>query len=342
MRVRLDVPAAKVPPVKRVAIKKVNPDPNVVTFTSSGCTLLDCALGGGWAEKRVINIVGDKSAGKTLLAFESAANFLLKHRRGRVKYDECEAAFDPRYISNLGMPLERINFGERLNTVEDMFDSLNDTMKKSKEPTLEIIDSLDALSDKAEMDRDFGDATYGTGKARDISKLFRMLVRDMERSNLTLMIISQVRSRIGMAFGRQTTRAGGRALDFYASQVVYLQHVGTVNRTVANVKRPVAYDIAAKVDKNKVGPPLREARFTLEFGYGINDLDTCMQWLKEVGHLADVGCAERTWKQWMRTVHNAADDVYKAEMDKVQAAVKTRWTEIESGFLPRRRKYNGI
>lgn len=336
-RVRLET--APPVPAKRVAKKA---DPGTVTFTSTGCTLLDCALGGGWAEKRVINVIGDRSAGKTLLAFEGAANFLLKHRSGRVKYDECEAAFDPRYLSNLGMPLERITFGDRLNTVEDMFDSLNDTMKKSKVPTLEIIDSLDALSDKAELDRDFGDATYGTGKARDLSKLFRMLVRDMERSNLTLMIISQVRSKIGLSFGRQTTRAGGRALDFYASQVVYLQHVGTANRTISGIKRPVAYDITAKVDKNKVGPPLREATFKLEFGYGINDLETCLSWLKEVGHLSDVGTSDTGWKKWMRGIHEAPDDVYLSELARVQTAVRTRWVEIESGFLPKRRKYNGI
>jgi recombination protein RecA len=338
MRERLDTTPAKAPP-KRVAPK--GKSPAQVTFSPSGCTTLDCALGGGWAKRRVINIVGDKSVGKTLLAFEAAANFLIKERNGRVKYDECESAFDPRYLANLGVPIERINFGERLNTVEDMFDSLNDSIKL-KVPVLEIVDSLDALSDKAELDREFGEATYGTGKARDLSKLFRMLVRDMERSHLTLMIISQVRTRIGAMFGRKTIRAGGLALDFYASQVVYLQHIATINRTVANVKRPVAYDILAKVDKNKVGPPLREAPFTLEFGYGIDDFSTCMAWLKEVGHLEDVGCTERAWKQWMRKVNDSTDPVYKTELAKVQKVVRTRWAEIESGFLPKRRKYNGI
>ena len=255
MRERLDTkPAPGKVPAKRAGAAKGTPAP--VTFLPSGCTTLDCALGGGWAERRVVNIVGDKSSGKTLLVFEAAANFLINMEGGRVQYDECESAFDPRYLANLGVPIDRINFAERLNTVEDMFDSLNDSIKR-KVPTLEIVDSLDALSDKAEMDREFGDATYGTGKARDLSKLFRMLVRDMERSHLTLMIVSQVRSRIGMSFGRQTTRAGGRALDFYASQVVYLQHTSTINRTINNVKRPVSYDITAKVDKNKVGPPLR-------------------------------------------------------------------------------------
>lgn len=334
-RVRLTSPAA--PPVRPA--KRPPAGTAAVAFFSSGCTTLDCALGGGWAERRVLNIVGDKSVGKTLEAFEAGANFLQKHTRGRVKYDECESAFDPRYLSSLGIPLDRFNFGERLNTIEDMFDSLNDTMK-AKVPTLEIVDSLDALSDNAELDRQFGDATYGTGKARDLSKLFRMLVRDMERSQLTLMIISQVRSKIGMAFGRHTTRSGGRALDFYASQVVYLTHVGTSTRVVDGVKRPVAYDVVAKVDKNKVGPPLREAPFTLEFGYGINDLESCLKWLHDTGHLADVGTTDSGWRKWMRTVASASDDVYLGELAKVQDAVRSRWAAIETGFLPKRRKYN--
>ena len=340
MRERLDTVAPAKAPPKRAAASKGSA-PQEVTFLPSGCTTLDCALGGGWAKKRVINVVGDKSTGKTLLVFEAAANFLLNEPGGRVQYDECESAFDPRYLANLGVPIDRINFADRLNTVEDMFDSLNDSVKR-KVPTLEIVDSLDALSDKAEMDREFGDPTYGTGKARDLSKLFRMLVRDMERSHLTLMIVSQIRSRINVTFGRQTTRAGGRAMDFYASQVVYLQQTGTINRTINNVKRPVAYDIVAKVDKNKVGPPLREAAFTLEFGYGIDDLSTCMAWLKEVGHLADVGCTIANWKQWMRKVSSTDDKEYRAELRKVQKAARTRWAEIESGFLPKRRKYNGL
>src|SRR5262245_26803900 len=129
MRERLDTkPAAAKPPVKRAVGAKGTPAP--VTFLPSGCTTLDCALGGGWAEKRVANIVGDKSSGKTLLVFEAAANYLVNVDGGRVQYDECESAFDPRYLENLGVPLDRIDFRSRLNTVEDMFDSLNDSIKR--------------------------------------------------------------------------------------------------------------------------------------------------------------------------------------------------------------------
>jgi recombination protein RecA len=343
IRERIDVAADK--PTSRKSKKRTaDGAPREVTFLPSGCTVLDQALGGGWAERRIINIVGDKSAGKTLLAMEGSANHLYKYRKdGRVKYKECESAFDPRYMSSLGMPMDRIEFGERIHTIEDMFDDIRDTCKL-KVPTLEIVDSLDALTDQAELDRQFGDATYGTEKARNLSKLFRMLTADMERSHLTLMIISQVRSKIGFSVGRSTMRTGGRALDFYASQVVFLQLIETLKRKIKGIERPTALKIMAKLDKNKVGPPLREACFNIRFGYGIDDLASCMLFLKEVGALKDVGCSTDVGAltEFIKRINNVdTEREYREQLAPIQAAVRARWDEIEKGFLPTRRKYNG-
>jgi recombination protein RecA len=340
-RERLDPEPAPTPKAIAKARAATNA-PGDVTFFSCGCTLLDCALGGGWAERRVINIVGDKSAGKTLLAMEAAANFAIRYKNGIIRYKECEAAFDPRYASNLGVPMDRIDFGKSLETVEDLFEELNAAVKQ-KTPQLVIVDSLDALTDRAETERDIDEGTYGTNKARKMSEMFRRLVRKMDQSDLTLIIISQVRSKIGLSFGRQTTRTGGKALDFYASQIVYLSHMETVYRTVGSVKRPIAIEVAAKLDKNKVGLPLREARFRLDFGYGIDDLVTCMMWLKEVGHLNGVGITDKEYTKFVKSIANAeTEKEYRARLLPIQKAVKLAWNEIESGFLPRRRKYNGI
>lgn len=315
------------------------PGAEEVTFLSTGCTLLDQALGGGWAERRIVNIVGDKSTGKTLLAMEAAANFVQKYPgEGEVDYEECEAAFDPRYASALGLPMSRINFGKPMETVEDLFENLNKSVQ-SKVPRLKIVDSLDALSDRAEIGRDMDQGTYGAEKAKKLSQLFRRLVRKMSDSNMTLMIISQVRSNIGVTFGRSTTRSGGRALDFYCSQVLYLQHVETIKRSIGNVKRPVAIECRAKVDKNKVGLPMREVEFVLQFGYGIDDLTSNLEWLKEVGHLDDVGISDKGLKSFIRKVNALPDDEYHAELKRIRRAVKKRWAEIESGFMPARRKY---
>lgn len=316
--------------------------PREVEFLPSGCTLLDKVLGGGWALRRIANIVGDSSAGKTLLAMEAAANFAAMFPRGRIKYDEAEAAFDPRYASSLGMPLDRIEFGHGIDTVEDFFEDMTESVKVTNVPQLVILDSLDALSDRAEAERDIDEGTYGTSKARKLSELFRRLAAKMERSNLTLIIISQVRDNIGVSFGRKTTRAGGRALKFYCSQIIYLTQVGTLHRTIDNVRRPIALEVQAKCDKNKVGPPLREAKFKLDFGYGIDDLVTCMSWLKEVDYLSDVGCTQKDYTKFISRINKAETErEYRQLLAPIQEAVHKRWDLIESGFMPRRRKYNG-
>ena len=96
-----------------------------VAFVSSGCHLLNLALGGGWAENRIANIVGDKSSGKTLLAIEACSNFAIKHKKGKIRYRECEAAFSNDYARAIGMPVERVDFGaDPIDTVEDLFEDL--------------------------------------------------------------------------------------------------------------------------------------------------------------------------------------------------------------------------
>lgn len=325
----------------RLADPKATPKPKASRFIHSGCTTLDEALGGGWAERRIANIVGDKSAGKTLLAIEASANFHQRYPKGRIFYREAEAAFDKDYAQSLGMPIEAVDFGERIDTVEQFFDDLAKVTKMTK-PTLYVLDSLDAVSDDAEMERAFNEPTYGAEKARKLSQLFRRLVRDMSSSNMTLIIISQIRDKMGVSWGRKTARSGGRALDFYASQVVYLSHMGSLSRTVDKVKRPVGLRINAKVDKNKVGPPLREAEFTLQFGYGIDDLTSCVNWLAEVGKLDDIDVSTKKGEMtnFIKAVNGLADHEYAAKLAWVQEQTRARWKMIETTFLPQRRKYN--
>jgi recombination protein RecA len=328
---------AKIAATQRIPV--LNPSKSV-KFISSGCTLLDQALGGGWAEKRIANIIGDKSAGKTLLAIEVAANFHLKYPKGRILYREAEAAFDRGYAKSLGMPIEAVDFGNKLDTVEEFFDDMSAAVKFTK-PSLYVLDSLDALSDDAEMQRGLNEPTYGTEKARKLSQLFRRLVRDMSSSNLTLIIISQIRSKIGWSMGRTTTRSGGRALDFYASQVLYLSHLGRLAKTIEGIKRPIGLRIGAMVDKNKVGPPLREAEFTLQFGYGIDDLTSCVNWLAEVGKLDDIELTNKkgATTAFIKEVNGLADHEYTQKLAWVQGKVRDRWNMIETTFLPKRHKY---
>jgi recombination protein RecA len=308
-------------------------------FISTGCVLFNLALGGGWAENRITNIVGDKSTGKTLLCIEAAANFHIKYPKGRILYRESESAFDKAYAAALGFPMSAVEFGdEPLETIEDFFEELDAlTKRKHNQPVLYICDSLDALSDREELKRDLDAGSYGMQKAKTMSRLFRQLVRALARSNVTVIIVSQIRDKLNAAaFGKKWTRAGGHALDFYASHVVYLAQIGMINKTVSSIRRPVGVTIKAKIDKNKVALPYREADFPLLFGYGIDDMAASLMWLKQIKELKKLRYpANMSEKDIRIEARKASND----DVREVQAYVIKRWYELERSFVPVRRKY---
>jgi recombination protein RecA len=290
--------------------------PKPLAFIPTGAKVLDLALGGGWAKNRIANVVGDKSTGKTLLMIEACANFAHVYPKGRIFYRESEAAFDERYAEVLGMPIDRVEFGDhQLDTVEDLFNDIQRCMKL-KGDSLYILDSLDALTDRAEMERGIEQGTYGSGKAKKMSELFRRVVRELKRSDMTILLVSQIRDRIGVTFGRKTTRSGGRALDFYASQVLYLSQLGRIVKSVGKIKRPTGVRVLAFCDKNKVSTPFRQAEFVIKFGYGVDDEQACEQFLKDVGKKRANG-----------------------SLDKLREQVETEWYALEEQFLPKERKY---
>jgi recombination protein RecA len=317
-------------------------DEKDVQFIPSGCKLLDLALGGGWADGRIANIVGDKAVGKTLLCIEACANFIRVHPKGKLFYREAEAAFDKGYAKALGMPVSRIDFGQPLETVEDMFEDLQQVLRTLKGPGLYIVDSLDALTDRAELKRDLDEGSYGANKAKQLSQLFRRLVRKMERKQLTIIIVSQVRDKIGAMFGRKTTRSGGKALDFYASQVVYLANLGVEYATLHGTKRATGVNVRAKLDKNKVGLPFRECDFTIIFGYGIDDLRAGVAYLKLTKALQNAGINKgvdpKKYADEYRREHLGTTK-YKERQRRVNEALVERWAEMERSLMPSHQKY---
>jgi recombination protein RecA len=316
-------------------------------FVHTGSTTLDMVLGGGWPLGRVINVIGDNSSGKTLLAIEGMANFALQYPKGKIRYREPEAAFLPEYAGALGLPLDRgeLTRGDGSSgpdTVEKFYNDLDRFLKKLKgNPGMYVLDSLDALSDEAELNRGFGEASYGTGKAKDMSQMFRLVTSRIEESRVCLLIISQTRDRIGVTFGRKYTRSGGRALDFYASIILYLAHIKEISRTVEGVKRPVGVQVKAKCTKNKVGLPFRSCEFPIIFGYGIEDISAGLDWLAEHKRLGLAGLTEREYKDLKKlALRTGFSDSEKAEIRKnVSTAVRKGWLEVEKSFLPKQGKY---
>jgi len=343
---------------KRVKIEDEAPnsyftsDKANLKFISSGCTLLDCALGGGFALGRMANVVGDKSTAKTGTATECLINFIKKYPSGNPAYREIEAAWDNDYAEAMGLPIDKVDFGDPakpIQTVEDFirdFEQYCEQQKKGQEG-LYIVDSLDALSDEEEMEREVGEATYGMKKPKLLSEFFRKTARKIEQTNVCLLIISQVRDNIGaVGFGEKQKRAGGKAMDFYASQVVWFAHIGQIKRTIKGIDRVIGIDIRAKVKKNKVGMPFRECDYPFEFGYGINDFVANLAYLKKVKRLGDVDLDDADvkgegWWNWplMKELEKVDDADYRAEAARVATAVVDVWREVETTFLPKRSKY---
>ncbi len=297
-----------------------------IQFVSSGCTILDCVLGGGYPLGRIVNIVGDKSTAKTALATEAVINFLRQYPDGVAYYRETEAAFDTAYASSMGLPLEKVNFGnedEPLITVEDLakdLDAFVDQQIKAKTPGIYVVDSLDALTDEAEMEAP-GQAGYGMQKAKLLSILFRKTARKIERANVLLLVVSQVRENIGVSFGEKYRRSGGKALDFYASQVLWLAHIKTLTKTISKIERPYGVLIKAKTKKNKVAMPFRECQFPFVFGFGVDDLEASLFWFKQIGEAVELS------------------EDYNEAQSKAAIALQARWAFVESQFAPTRKKY---
>lgn len=334
---------------------------NGLDFIQTGSTLLDLAMGGGWARRRVGNVIGDASTGKTLLMIEACANFArATKRKCKINYRERERAFDEPYAEALGMPLELVDFDSPTDTVEDLFLCLQDTIKRAKKdklPTLEIVDSLDSLTDKAEKDRGIEEGTYGAAKAKQMSQLFRRLIRDLADADVTLIFVSQIRDKIGAMFGRKFARTGGKALDFYASQIVILSELGRIDKTVKGIKRKSGLKVKALVDKNKVSLPYREAEFRIMFGYGVDDTVACAEMLAKTGALrvllqdADKRhqkeCGPGTGEEGQKAAVKAYMDflgtldldVYDAALVRLHETTKREWYEIENNFVTKRRKY---
>ena len=313
----------------------VSAKPNI-EFVKTGCTLLDCALGGGWALGRVANVVGDKATAKTALACEALINFVKQYPDGKAAYRDVEAAFDQDYAQAMGLKLDTVDFGDPdklLVTVEDFASDLERFIGSCDGHGIYVLDSLDALTTEDELGRNYGDQGFGTAKAKLLSEVFRKLARRLEQSKVLLVIVSQVRDNIGAMFGEKHKRSGGRALDFYASQIVWLARMKTLDKSVNKIKRVYGITVKANVKKNKVGLPHRTCEFDFIFGYGIEDMAASISWLNDVGRLGDL-------KVGIGDIQVMDEATYRGFEPHVNDITRKVWAEVDTSFLPKRRKYD--
>lgn len=316
-------------------------------FFSTGCSALDAILGGGFCLGRTSNVVGDKSAGKTLLAMEATANFCMTFDDGVVRYAEAEAAFDKPYAGALGIPLDRIAFNatnQPMATVEELYEDMVQFMDKYPGvPKLYIIDSLDSVSTQEEMEGEFNKASFGGEKPKAIGQLFRRLIDRMQLERMHFMVVSQIRDVMNAkAFQQTKTRSGGKALDFYASWILWLTEIGKIKRTVGGIDRITGLDVKGQCRKNKVGLPWRTVEWPVLFGYGIDDMTASVHYLienKREKRLLEVDLPMAGYALKLLHLRDQGGAAANEMRAKLGAIVHEVYSEVETSFLPKASKY---
>ena len=245
-----------------------------IEVISTGSLTLDIALGvGGLPRGRVIEIYGPESSGKTTMTLHTIAE--CQKAGGTAAFIDAEHALDPSYAEKLGVQIDDLLVSQPDNGEQAL--EIADMLVRSGSVDLVVVDSVAALTPRAEIEGDMGDSHMGL-QARLMSQALRKLTANIKKSNTTVIFINQIRMKIGVMFGSPETTTGGNALKFYASVRLDIRRIGGIKKgdeIVGNSTR-------VKVVKNKMAPPFKEAEFEILYGQGVS----------QKGEIIDLGVKE--------------------------------------------------
>ena len=297
---------------------------------STGSVKLDKALGiGGLPQGRIIEIFGPESSGKTTLTLHVIAE---AQKEGKTcAFIDAEHALDPVYAKALGVDIQNLLVSQPDNGEQAL--EICDALTCSGAVDLIVVDSVAALTPKAEIEGDMGDSHMGL-QARLMSQGLRKITGVAKQNNVTIVFINQLRQKIGISFGSNETTTGGNALKFYASVRIDIRRIGSLK----NGDEVVGNEVKIKVVKNKVAPPFREIVTAIEFGKGFNVTKEILDLAIEYGFIKKAG----SWYSDIETGNNIAQGEVKAieylrsneeYLDKISKKVKEKLKSDNSMML---------
>lgn len=291
---------------------------------STGSIALDVALGiGGLPRGRVVEVYGPESSGKTTLTLETIAQ--CQKAGGTAAFVDAEHALDPIYADKLGVNMDDLlvsqpDTGEQALEIVDM-------LVRSGAVDMVVVDSVAALTPKAEIEGDMGDHHVGL-QARLMSQALRKLTGNIKRSNTLVVFINQIRMKIGVMFGNPETTSGGNALKFYSSVRLDIRRIGAIKKG----EEILGNDTRVKVVKNKVAPPFKQALFEILYGEGIS----------REGELIDLGVSldlvekAGSWYSYEGTKIGQGKDNAKSFMRENKDKAEELEANIRAALLPKK------